>query len=51
MVRRFLWLGAILLPILLSVPACNDSKNNNVRSTVPDPGGSEVPKPAGAKGS
>jgi hypothetical protein len=47
MVRRLFWLGAVLLPILLSVPACTDSKPNNVHSTVPDPLGNDVPKPAG----
>jgi hypothetical protein len=49
MVRRLL-LGAILLPILLCVPACGDSSSNNVKSTVAEQPKIAVPKPAGAKG-
>jgi hypothetical protein len=48
MARRFLCLGAILLLIVLSVPACGDRKKNE-RPTVPDPDGNYVPKPGGAK--
>jgi hypothetical protein len=47
MVLRFLWLGAILLPILLTVPACNDAKPTTARPTASDPLGNEVPKPGG----
>jgi hypothetical protein len=48
MVRRFLYLGTILLLILLSVPACGDKKQKG--PTVPDPDGDYVPKPGGGKG-
>jgi hypothetical protein len=47
MVRRFLCLGAILLLLLLSAPAC--SKAKNTAPTVPDPDGNYVPNPGGAK--
>ena len=47
MVRRFLCLGAILL-LLLTAPACGDSKKNT-GSTVRDPDGDYVPKPGGPK--
>jgi hypothetical protein len=50
MVRRILWLGALLLVMLTSIPACSDTKPNNVQSTVPDPQGGAVPKPAGKGG-
>ncbi len=48
MVRRLLCVGAVLLLILLSVPACSNSKSTG--KTVKDPDGDYVPKPAGAKG-
>jgi hypothetical protein len=49
MVRRLLCLGAILLPLLLSLPACGSSKPTV--KIVPDPDGNVVPKAAGgAKG-
>jgi len=51
MVRRFLLLGAIALPILLCVPACGDSGSNNVKSTVAEQPKIAVPKPAGGRGS
>jgi hypothetical protein len=46
MVRRFLWLAAILL-FLLSAPAC--SKAKSTAPAVPDPDGNYVPSPGGAK--
>jgi hypothetical protein len=46
MVRRVLFLGAVLL-LVLSVPACSDSKSTG--PTVSDPDGNFVPKPAGGK--
>jgi hypothetical protein len=46
MVRRFLFLGAIVL-LLLSAPACERKKST--APAVPDPDGNYVPKPGGAK--
>src|SRR5262249_48607690 len=52
--RRFLWLAAIpclaaiLVLIVLGVPACGGSKTKE-KPTVPDPDGDFVPKPGGAK--
>jgi hypothetical protein len=48
---RCLLMGAILLPILLCVPACGDSNSNSVKSTVAAQPNIAVPKPAGARGS
>jgi hypothetical protein len=47
MARRFLCLGAALLVILLSLPACGSDKNKKPK--VHDPDGDYVPKAAGGK--
>jgi hypothetical protein len=50
MVRRMICLGALLVVMLTCIPACSgDAKPNpnGAWSTVPDPKGNEVPKPAG----
>jgi hypothetical protein len=42
---RFLCLGAVLLVILLSLPACsNDTKAPNKAPPVPDPEGAAKPR-------
>jgi hypothetical protein len=46
MVRRFLFLGTVLL-LLLSASACSGSKGTG--PMVSDPDGNFVPKPAGGK--
>ncbi|HZY90190.1 MAG TPA: hypothetical protein VFE78_35540 [Gemmataceae bacterium] len=50
MVRRFLCLSAVVLTVLLSVPACGPSKPTNKPPTVSDPEGGAVPRPAGKAG-
>jgi hypothetical protein len=50
MFRRVLCLAALLLVMLLCIPACSENKPNNVWSTAPDPGGNYVPKAAGKGG-
>ena len=45
MARRILLLGAALLALLLSVPACGESKPTN-RPAVADPEGNATPKAA-----
>jgi hypothetical protein len=49
MARRFLCLGAFLLLILLSAPACSSDRNKNKGPAVHDPDGNYVPKPSGGK--
>jgi hypothetical protein len=43
MTRRFLWLGAALLALLLSVPACGGGKPTNKGPAVADPEGAAKP--------
>jgi hypothetical protein len=50
MVRRLVGVGAILLLILLSAPACQKDGANKKASTVVDPDAGAVPKPAGKAG-
>ncbi len=45
MARRFLFLGAAVLALLLSVPACGESKPTS-RPAVADPEGGATPRPA-----
>ena len=46
--RRFLYLGAILLLIVLTASGCG-GKAKDKAPKVPDPDGNFVPKPGGAK--
>jgi hypothetical protein len=51
MVRRFLRLAVLLLLGLAGGPGCGDSSPGPTKkTTVPDPEGGAVPKPAGTKG-
>jgi hypothetical protein len=50
MVRRFLCLGAIVLLLLLSIPACGGGSTTRKGEPVPDPDSGARPKPAGRGG-
>lgn len=50
MARRFLLLGAALLALLLSVPACGESKPQNKAPAVADPEGAAKPNLSNLRG-